>query len=90
VATPGSLDEYYEGVSHLSDNLALSGARPQAEALIGALRSGSTFGECLSNTGVALGLLADDPAVASAGLIAEVRRLQDQCSALWNQANGRP
>jgi hypothetical protein len=90
VAQPGSLDEYYEGVGNLSDSLALGGAKDQAAELMNALRSGSTFGECLSNTGVVLQVLVDDPAVSTAGVTDEVRRLQDQCKALWDRANGRP
>lgn len=87
---PGSLDEYYDGVDHLSDSLAIAGAGDQAADLMNALRSGSTFGECLSNTGVVLRVLVSDPAVTTAGLTDDVRRLQDQCKALWDRANGRP
>ena len=90
MAQPGSLDEYYTGVGTLTDSLALAGASEQAADLMNALRSGSTFGECLSNTGVVLRVLVNDPAVTAAGLRDEVRGLQDQCRALWDRANGRP
>lgn len=89
MAEPGSLDQYYEGIGNLSNSLALAGARDQATQLMNALRSGSTFGECLSNTGVVLRLLVNDPAITNAGFTDEVGRLQDQCKVLWDRANGR-
>jgi hypothetical protein len=88
--TPVSLADYYKGIEDLSDRLGLSGAQQQSESLVNALRSGSTFGECLSNTGVALRVLADDPAIIDAGFGDEVLRLKGQCSALWDESNGRP
>ena len=90
MAQPGSLDDYYEGIATLSESLALAEAREQAAELTNALRSGSTFGECLSNTGVVLRVLVKDSAVTTAGFTDEVRRLQDQCKVLWDRANGRP
>ena len=64
MAEPGPLDEYYEGSSTLSDSLALAGATEQATELMSALRSGFTFGECLSNTGAVLRVLVSDPATS--------------------------
>jgi len=86
---PSPLDEYYEGIDRLSDHLALAGATVWAETLTAAKRGGSTFGEILSNTGVVLRGLAEDPAlVVGADVKDEIGRLQRECQTLWDSANG--
>jgi hypothetical protein len=57
------LSSYYEGIEALSDRLFSAGALDWAEALTAAMRSGSTSGEILSNTGVVLRNLAESPDV---------------------------
>ncbi len=82
--TQTPLYAYYEGIEALSDRLVTAGALDWAEALTAAMRSGSTSGEILSNTGVVLRNLAESPDLMRCRIEEEVARLQIECEHLWN------
>lgn len=49
-----TLDEFYESIESLSDDLSLQGKDADGTVLMAALRGGSTSGEILTDLGVTL------------------------------------